>query len=245
MDTRERWRRAPAVTFHELAGDGPILVLAPHPDDETIGCGGLIQQAVRAGVAVFIDVLTDGSRSHPNSRSHGRAELAALRRAEAKAAVRRLGINATALRFWPEEDSRLPASGAAADALAERLRHRLGETRARVVFVTWADDPHCDHKAAFALAEQSLTGLEHPPRLYAYPVWSWTVEAMPANPREGRVVRLDIAGELEGKREALSCHASQLGRVIRDDPVGFSLAERDLALFLQPFETFIAVTPGV
>ena len=245
MDTRERWRRAPTVDFHEIAGDGPILVLAPHADDETIGCGGLIQQAVRAGVAVFIDVLTDGSRSHPNSKSHGRAALATLRQAEATAAARRLGVDAAALRFWPEEDSRLPASGAAGEALVARLRQRLGETRARAVFVTWTDDPHCDHKAAFALAEQSLAGLEHPPRLYAYPVWSWTVESMPPNSREGPVLRLDIRSELALKREALACHASQLDQVIRDDPDGFSLAEGDLALFLQPWETFIAVAPNV
>ena len=226
------------VDISQLVGAEPLLVLAPHADDETIGCGGLIQQAVRAGVPVFIDFLTDGTRSHPHSVTHDRTRLAQLRRQEATQAAALLGIAASALRFWPEEDSCLLSDDAKS---IERLRARLIETGARSVFVTWIDDPHCDHRAAFELATQSLVGLAPPPRLYGYPVWSWTLETMPRNPLEGRVMRLDITAELRRKQEALACHASQLGQVIHDDPAGFSLTAADLALFMQPHETFIAV----
>src|SRR5947209_4351316 len=43
----------------------PALVFAPHPDDETLGCGGAIVRKKRAGAVVKIVVMTDGSASHP------------------------------------------------------------------------------------------------------------------------------------------------------------------------------------
>ena len=234
----ERWRQAPVVDLARLVSAEPLLVLAPHADDETIGCGGLIQQARRAGLPVYIDVLTDGSRSHPRSKTHDRSRLARLRQREATQAAALLGVAEAALSFWPEEDSCLLPDDI---ALVERLRSRIVATGARSVFVSWVDDPHCDHKAAFALAVRAVAKLERPPRLFGYPVWSWTLESMPRHASEGEVVRLDIAADLARKREALACHASQLGQVIHDDPEGFSLTAADLALFMQPYETFIAV----
>ncbi|WP_158808821.1 PIG-L deacetylase family protein [Beijerinckia sp. L45] len=237
--THTRWRDAPVTGLDGLIGDRPILILAPHADDETIGCGGLICQAVRAGIPIAIEFLTDGSRSH-TSKTFDRVRLAALRQAEALKAVAHLGVDAGCVRFWAEEDSRLPADGEAADALAQALQRRIIETDAGAVFVTWIDDPHRDHKAAFSLALCSLVGLAVPPRLYAYPVWSWTIDT-PQSAYEESVMRLAIGDDLATKRKALACHASQLGQVISDDPDGFSLSADDLALFVQPFETFIAV----
>jgi LmbE family N-acetylglucosaminyl deacetylase len=237
--THTRWRTAPLTSLEALIGNRPILILAPHADDETIGCGGLICQAVRAGIPVAIVFLTDGSRSH-TSKTFDRARLAALRQAEAVKAAAHLGVDADRLHFWAEEDSRLPADGETADGLAQALRRHIIETGAGAVFVTWNDDPHCDHKAAFSLALRSLAGLEAPPRLYAYPVWSWTIDT-PQSLYEDSVVRLAIGDDLDTKREALACHASQLGQVISDDPDGFSLSADDLELFVTPFETFIAV----
>ena len=239
--THSRWRAAPLVRLDALIGNRPILILAPHADDETIGCGGLICQAVRADIPVAIDFLTDGSRSHTGSVEFDRARIAALRQDEARQAAAKLGVAAESLHFWPEEDSQLAADGDHAEGLLAALRKRIAETGAGTVFVTWIDDPHCDHKAAFKLAVRSLEGLEAPPRLYAYPVWSWTIET-PRNSCEGSVVRLDIGEDLSTKHEALACHASQLGQVITDDPSGFCLSPEQLSLFMQPYETFIAVT---
>jgi LmbE family N-acetylglucosaminyl deacetylase len=238
--THARWRDAPIVDLHTLIGDRPILILAPHPDDETIGCGGLIRQAVRAGNDVFIDILTDGSRSHPHSKVFDRARLSALREEEAVAAVTRLGLGEGALRFWREEDSHLASEDDDTARLTATLRTRIEATRAGAVFVTWTDDPHCDHKAAFRLAVRSLREIVAPPRLYAYPVWSWTID-LERNASEGDVFRLAIGGDLEIKRRALDCHESQLGKIIKDDPEGFCLSAENIALFMQPFETFIAV----
>ena len=233
-----RWRAAPPVDFTTLVGDGPILVLAPHPDDETIGCGGLIREAVRRGVPVAVDILTDGSRSHPSSPSFSRARVAALRREEAARALACLGLDRARLDAWDVEDSRL----AVAEELVDRLRRRVDEVGASSVFVTWVGDPHCDHQAAFELAARAVRASAARPRLYAYPVWSWTID-VPPDEREGRVHRFDVAGDLALKHEALACHASQLGEVILDDPAGFTLTPAQIELFLQPWETFIEVDP--
>src|SRR5690606_38092378 len=47
--------------------DGPLLVIAPHPDDETLGCGGVIALATCRNVRVHTVFVTDGGASHPNS----------------------------------------------------------------------------------------------------------------------------------------------------------------------------------
>ena len=237
-ETHRRWRHAPLTSLARLSADRPILVLAPHADDETIGCGGLIAQAAAAGIPVAVDILTDGSRSHPGSRAYDRTRLAALRRTETRNAVACLGVDPSCVGFWSERDSELPAGGPAAVPLVAALRRRIEETRAAAVFVTWIDDPHCDHQAAFALAIEAAGPVQA--TLYAYPVWSWTVD-LPKSPYEGEVLRLDIGRELDTKRRAIACHASQLGRVVDDDPTGFALSDTELALFVQRYETFIAV----
>jgi LmbE family N-acetylglucosaminyl deacetylase len=238
--TRERWRAAPFRDITDL-GEGPILVVAPHPDDETIGCGGLIRQARARGTPVAIDILTDGARSHPNSRAFDASRLAALREAEAIGAAACLGVAPEAVTFWRQPDSALPWRGAAGAALAATMRRRIVETEAAAIFVTWVDDPHCDHEAAFELVVAAAADSPSRPRVHAYPVWSWTIDT-PRSVREGAVFRLSIAGDLDAKRHALGRHASQLGLVVPDDPEGFALSASELDLFLRPFETFIAVT---
>ena len=59
-------RGAPVVDVDALAAGG-VLVLAPHPDDETLGCGAALAAAVTAGYAVRVVAATDGDGSHPRS----------------------------------------------------------------------------------------------------------------------------------------------------------------------------------
>ncbi|HEX2943304.1 MAG TPA: PIG-L family deacetylase, partial [Rhodopila sp.] len=67
-DHHRAWRSLPLGTLDHIAGTGTCLILAPHPDDESLGCGGLIATAVAAGRAPLVVILTDGAGSHPNSR---------------------------------------------------------------------------------------------------------------------------------------------------------------------------------
>ena len=76
----------PAVAASVLLRGRPLLVLAPHPDDESLGCGALLAQAF-AGVGAHVACLTDGAASHPGSRLVPPDQLAAIRRAEVLDAV--------------------------------------------------------------------------------------------------------------------------------------------------------------
>ncbi len=71
----------------ELAGDAPVVVRAPHPDDESLGCGALLAAAFQKTGARPI-CLTDGSGSHPGSAAWPPSRLAQKRQEEMRKAVR-------------------------------------------------------------------------------------------------------------------------------------------------------------
>src|SRR5580704_16937481 len=66
----EAWRDLPLLDPSDLMGAQPLLVLAPHPDDESLGCGGLIADCQARGQPVYVLILTDGAGSHRNSREY-------------------------------------------------------------------------------------------------------------------------------------------------------------------------------
>jgi len=242
-------RSAPFVPLARLTGGGAVLVVAPHADDETLGCGGLMASAVQSGTPVLIDILTDGSGSHPGSRTHPPERLAALRREEELAAARTLGIDPDCVHFGVERDGYLGRDERAAAAVVKDLTRRIDHFGIAAVFVTCVADPHPDHAAAFRLARRAVQDARSAPALFAYPIWLWSVRGdipLDDSSVEGRAVaayRLDIAAHLDAKRQAIDCHGSQLGRVIQDCPDGFTLRAADLAPFLQPHETFVAYAP--
>src|SRR5436309_3449421 len=70
------------------------LVIAPHPDDETLGCGATIARKTAAGTSVHVVVVADGSRGHATDDLADHSGLAARREAECRAALARLGVGA-------------------------------------------------------------------------------------------------------------------------------------------------------
>ncbi len=237
--------RMAALPFSEIAtiaGPGPILVLAPHPDDESLGCGGLIAQACAAGIEVYVAVLTDGSMSHPNSAAFPAPRLTAVREAEAANAVAELGLPAGRLLFLGYKDAAAPRWGKALRDAGDRLATVLRDRRIETVFASWRHDPHCDHLAAHRIAARAcrLTGA----RLLSYAVWGWTLPParfLPRTPVRGW--RLDVRDTLAVKRRAIARHRSQMTGMIADDPAGFTVPPSLLALCDRPFEAFLQ-NPG-
>ena len=232
--------RHPLHAADEALSLGATAVLAPHPDDESLGCGGLLALLADAGAPTRVVVVTDGCRSHPNSASYPPDRLRALREAEARAAVAALGLDADAVTFLRHPDCGLPGEGseafeAAADGLAEAIEG------VETVLVPWRRDPHCDHVGTWALACAAAARMDEPPRWIEYPVWAWPKAESEVAPQDGeaRVWRLDITPVLDRKRAAVAAHRSQTTGLIGDDPDGFTLEPDVLAHFDRPWELFL------
>ncbi|WP_265500758.1 PIG-L deacetylase family protein [Paracoccus beibuensis] len=209
-----------------LDGRTALAVLAPHPDDETLGCGSLLAEASAIGIACSVICVTDGRRSHPNSRLWPPARLIAQRRQELERAAALLGpIEVHHLGF---ADCEAPTDGPALAALARHVR------QGALFLSTWAGDPHVDHQSCATLASR-LARQRPDVRHLAYPIWGRLRPALPF-PRQGwRLTSIHPA-----KPAALRCHESQMTRLIHDDPDGFTMEPDHQRLFLQEPEVFLA-----
>jgi len=228
--------RAPRVTAEELAGEGDVLVLVPHPDDETLGCGAAIAALAAAGRRVQVVLVTDGAASHPRSRRCAPPRLAALRARELREALRILGD----ARLPPPLHLGYPDGGALKDpatllgALA-RLRPFVKQSLG-AIWASWEGDPHCDHVNTARLAKR-LAREASPVPLWFYPIWGRfaCTDDVPVG-----MVRLDAHEDFTArKRRALDAHRSQMTRLICDDPDGFTMRPEHQAHFLDCAELFI------
>ena len=229
----------------ETVGDlGRTLVVAPHPDDESLGCGGLLALLAASEQGARVVFVTDGTRSHPNSPSYPPEWLRALREAEAEAALAALGLAPEAALFLRYPDCGLPQRGTgsfetALDRVTEIVRDWAPET----VLLPWRRDPHCDHVDAWALFRAALHRFDTPLRVLEYPVWAWPHADGPEAPRadEANAWRVDIRSVLDRKRAAIAAHRSQTTWLIADDPDAFILRPHMLRHFERPWELFLEV----
>lgn len=229
----DRAETAPVADVGLLVGDGSLMVIAPHPDDESIACSALLLDAARQNRALVIVALTDGDASHPGSVAVPPPQLARIRTHEQMAAVEALGCShAQWLRLGlPDGASRWhPGRLAAVDALAEKCR-QLGVT---AVVAPHPDDPHPDHHAAAELALDLRAELPQL-RILFYEVWTCRL-ARDAPFRQDDLTPFRVATDREAKRRAIDCHASQLGHVVPDAARGFTLPDWFLALHDSEFE---------
>ena len=237
----EALRTSPVITVRELTGGRPFVVLSPHPDDETLGAGGLIAEARAAGQMVEVIIVTDGSGSHPRSKLYPRRRLIELRYSEVHKAGLALGLSSHHLTFLGQPDTMAPNSGPEFDAAVEVILEVVRRSEAGSLLVTWEGDPHCDHKASAELAKsvaRRTPGL----KLFAFPIWGWHVEAgVETQQSQPTAYRIDISKYKHRKRTAIEAHGSQMTDLVNDDPDGFRFDERSLAPFLGQYEYFIEV----
>ena len=178
-----------------------LLVLAPHMDDETIGCGGTLARHVRAGATARVVFLTDGragsgalGKLSGAARRAAETELVATRKAEAHLALQILGIAACS--FLDAQDGMLADDR----NVAAGLREILADERPELVYVPHFLEQHPDHCAANQVLFEALRGLSLNAQVLAYEVWT------PLLPN--CLVKIDEVLEL--KRHALSQYRSQL-----------------------------------
>lgn len=172
---------------------GSVLVLAPHTDDESLGCGGAIALHHRQGDRVTVVFATDGAAGDPMGHYRD-GDYPALRREEAGRAASILGINT--LEFWDYPDGKL----AEASDLAARLQARLARDRPDIVYHPSTLELHPDHWALGLAAQEALRAYRPPCGDFCYEVWA-TVQPTHS---------LDITPVWDIKRKAVEQYASQL-----------------------------------
>ena len=214
------FRKITASAVLHLAGGRRLVVIAPHPDDETLGCGSLIAGAIKRGIPVGVVTLTDGDASHPLSRRWPPTALGRLRSGEQRRALARLGASECKIRCFGWGDGRVGVDGN-----ARSVSQALLALRAGVVLVTSDADHHPDHQAAAQLARAAVARLGLP--LVNYAVWSRVNQA-----RRGSAARSVRKGW------AMAAHRSQVAGYIVDDPSGFRLAPSVLASLVAGPEIF-------
>jgi LmbE family N-acetylglucosaminyl deacetylase len=184
------------LSLRSFAGDGPIvgtpalrrvLVLAPHPDDEAVGCGGLVALLGDAGADVDVVFATDGEATRGGAASA--ADVASSRRREANAACDVLGARPP--RFLGLPDGALASR---LDELTRSVRAVAGELTPDAVLAPWFGDGHEDHRALSDAVCRA--GLGDGVEVWAYETWT----PLPAN----RVV--DISAVIARKERAIAAH---------------------------------------
>jgi len=190
-----------------------VAIVAPHPDDESIATGGLIQAARAAGAAVRVIVLTDGDANVWPQRwiekrwridAVARARWGARRREEARAAMRILGLEADAAVFFGLPDLGLTDLLMRADpAVPAALRHEFAAFAPTSVVLPSLGDRHPDHSAANILVRLALLGIDVKfPRLLEFAVHGGVADGTVA-------CELD-ASRQDRKRAAILAHATQM-----------------------------------
>ena len=223
--------RLPWTTLGECLADGPLLVLAPHPDDESLGCGGVIAACCAAGRAVHVVVLTDGAASHGATQAWSRPRLAALRAQELRKASAVLGVAAEHVHFLAAPDGAAPQDGPEFARLTERLTALVTAAGARNLLTSWRHDPHPDHVAAALLADAVAQRVAV--RRWAFPVWGWLRDDVPHTLQGWRI---DIRHHRPAKRRAIAAHVSQT-----TDLVGHGLSRAFLRQFDRDYEVILTV----
>lgn len=228
-----------------------LIVVAAHPDDETLGAAGLIRRVHRRGGRVTVIVATDGEASHPASPTHTREQIATLRRSEVERAVASLA-EGTRLHFLGIPDGALREhSDRLVEAIAEALDRHEGRGGDLLVVAPWSGDGHRDHRvAAEAVARVcDARGIRH----VGYPIWLWHWGAPDDVPWGSAQMLTLTADEVASKQAAIDRHASQIAPlspapgdeavVHADMRVHF---ERGVELFLiePPARSAVSMTAG-
>lgn len=189
------------------------LVLAPHQDDETLGCGGLLATKRLVASPVHVAFLTDGSASHRGHPTLTPATLAELRAAEARIALRQLGVERPAIHFLGAPDGRLDRLTAEESAsLSSQLGQLLARVRPDEIFLPYRHDGSTEHEAAFRLVAAALRASGQSPRILEFPVWCWwnPLLLLRTLPRIRRVSCHRFSGYGFLKTTALAAYASQV-----------------------------------
>jgi len=172
-----------------------VLVIAPHPDDEVIGCGGAIWSRVQRGDRVSVVFLTSGELG---LKHLAQQKAWKIRETEARNAAKILGL--ARFHFLRQPDWMLAGHVA---ATVQVLRPVVEKERPGVIYLPHPNDGHPDHQASLPILRIALKRCPRlKPELLAYEIWT---------PLATHDVVVDISKAMPRKLRALRAHRSQLG----------------------------------
>lgn len=189
-----------------IPANARVCIVAPHPDDEILGCGGLIQRLDQLGYHIELFAVTNGTASHPSSSIYTPEQLNHIRPAESMQALHTLKLKESVKRTALDiQDGQVALQR---DLLKQRLKAHL--TAQDVLITTFEQDGHPDHE----ITGQVVQGLAKELGLNCIQVliWAWHW----AKPEDARIDwtkahKLNLTeDELRHKRQAASCFNSQL-----------------------------------
>ena len=226
-----RLANTPWISADQLCPAGArLIVVAPHPDDEILMCGGLLSGFRGREHELLMVSVTDGEGSHPGSNRWSPQRLRERRPQESRDALQRLGLNVGAV-AWQRLSVQDGAVARDECALVNHLCQLL--TPQDRLLTTWRGDGHCDHEAVGRACAEAARERQVP--LLEVPVWAWHW-AEPEDARlpwlRARRLKLD-KDSLRHKCHAIAAHNSQLKGDGGRPPV---LSTAFLQCLLQPFE---------
>lgn len=210
-----------------------VVVLAAHPDDESLGAAGLLATAAGLGVEIDLVLATAGERSHPDSPTLSPDRLAAARLAESRAALA-VVAEGGATTYLHVPDGQVAAFE---DHLVDVLVRLIRDGRHTLLISPWRHDGHPDHEAcgrAAAVAARRVGA-----GLLQYPLWFWHWGTPPLMPWS-RMRQLTLSpAAASAKRAAIDRHRTQvrpLSPAAGDEQL---LRDDFLEHFAGPVETYL------
>lgn len=212
------WARTREV--EEFVPEGRMLIVAPHPDDEVIGCGGLIARLVAEGRAPHVIVMTGGGGSHGKDSTISKEEIVRNRRQLTRNALGILGVPEENLHELNFPDGEIPSGMENLELKienGERLRVLLEEIGPDTVLVPHWGEGWPDHVNTAKLVREMLRELvisneqlaisgQNVPRVWEYCVWMWYYNVWRGlDWKNARSLRLSPE-ELKLKREAIKAY---------------------------------------
>ncbi|RXJ44365.1 bifunctional PIG-L family deacetylase/class I SAM-dependent methyltransferase [Gelidibacter gilvus] len=233
---------APLLAIDQLGRQlGHSLIIAPHPDDEALGCGGMISYLRSQNVPVSVVFMTSGGASHLNSLKYPPKLLAEVREAEALKSCEILGVHADHVFFYRYPDGVLSSyEDEKVKEIAQQISLLMEKQEIKTIFYPWRRDVHPDHKMCNTIGFSAVNQNKSSVQIVEYPVWLWNISEENDWPEEEEisVFRLNVTEVLEQKKAAIFAHKSQTSEFIDDDPSGFRLTEDLLAPFLGDYEFY-------
>ncbi|MFA6062365.1 MAG: PIG-L deacetylase family protein [Gallionella sp.] len=226
-----------------LPNANTALIVAPHPDDETFGCGGLIALKLAQGAVVHVLILSRGEGGHRGCCTIREEVVAVERTRQAEHACAKLGLSKANLHWLDFPDGNIKQGDCAKVTKIQALIDKVVpmEIYAPAPFDCWVD-----HERACEIIKKIISGHKNDISLYVYPIWMWyNLRLRDLGRLNGwHALNLDIRAVQATKREAMRYYLSEINllcgtRWCGNLPEGFSRP------FYDDFEIFFQQKEGV